>query len=146
MVRRAQAAMEFLVSYGWALLIILVTVGALAYFTGFYGKFVPPQCSVQPPWYCAEFKATNGTMILGLQPSGAMEDVSIIVFCNKNMVQNDTFSQALVADQQRLNGSLVYLSCPMSGSLFSANFIVTYKNSGETVSHDAGGSLRTQIE
>ena len=30
--KKAQAAMEFLMTYGWAILVVLVTIGALAYF------------------------------------------------------------------------------------------------------------------
>jgi len=29
--KRAQAAMEFLMTYGWAILVVLVAIGALAY-------------------------------------------------------------------------------------------------------------------
>lgn len=32
MKRRAQAAMEFLMTYGWAILVVLLAIGALAYF------------------------------------------------------------------------------------------------------------------
>lgn len=32
MTRRGQAAMEFLMTYGWAILVVLASVGALAYF------------------------------------------------------------------------------------------------------------------
>lgn len=32
MKRRAQAAMEFLMTYGWAVLVVLLAIGALAYF------------------------------------------------------------------------------------------------------------------
>ena len=30
--KKAQAAMEFLMTYGWAILVVLVVIGALAYF------------------------------------------------------------------------------------------------------------------
>ena len=30
--RKGQAAMEFLMTYGWAILVVLVVIGALAYF------------------------------------------------------------------------------------------------------------------
>jgi uncharacterized protein (UPF0333 family) len=30
--RKSQAAMEFLMTYGWAILVVLVALGALAYF------------------------------------------------------------------------------------------------------------------
>ena len=32
MKKRAQAAMEFLMTYGWAILVVLLAIGALAYF------------------------------------------------------------------------------------------------------------------
>ena len=32
MEKRAQAAMEFLMTYGWAVLVVLLAIGALAYF------------------------------------------------------------------------------------------------------------------
>jgi len=30
--KKSQAAMEFLMTYGWAILVVLVAIGALAYF------------------------------------------------------------------------------------------------------------------
>lgn len=44
--RRGQAALEFLTTYGWAFLVILVMIGALAYF-GILSpdKFLPDRCS-----------------------------------------------------------------------------------------------------
>jgi uncharacterized protein (UPF0333 family) len=32
MQQRGQAAMEFLMTYGWAILVVLIAIGALAYF------------------------------------------------------------------------------------------------------------------
>ena len=34
MFRKSQAALEFLATYGWIILIVLGTIAALAYFTG----------------------------------------------------------------------------------------------------------------
>jgi hypothetical protein len=43
--KRAQAAMEFLMTYGWALLVVLVAIGALAFFGVLNpGQFLPDQC------------------------------------------------------------------------------------------------------
>ncbi len=42
---KAQAAMEFLMTYGWALLVVLVAIGALAFFGVLSpGQFLPDQC------------------------------------------------------------------------------------------------------
>ncbi|HIH37997.1 hypothetical protein J4460_07675 [Candidatus Woesearchaeota archaeon] len=45
--KRGQAAMEFLTTYGWALLVAIVVIGALAYFGVLSpGKFVPDSCQL----------------------------------------------------------------------------------------------------
>jgi len=43
--KKGQAAMEFLMTYGWAILVVLAAIGALAYF-GVLGptKYLPEQC------------------------------------------------------------------------------------------------------
>ena len=45
--RKAQAAMEFLMTYGWAILVVLVAIGALAYFGVLSPeKLLPEKCIV----------------------------------------------------------------------------------------------------
>ncbi len=46
MVKKGQGALEFLMTYGWAFLVILIMIGALAYF-GILDptKFLPDRCS-----------------------------------------------------------------------------------------------------
>jgi hypothetical protein len=51
--KQAQAAMEFLMTYGWALLVVLVAIGALAYFGVFSPQtFLPGQCVFFPGVSC----------------------------------------------------------------------------------------------
>ena len=58
MKKRGQAAMEFLMTYGWALLIVLVAIGALAYLGVLNpARFVPPKCDLSPGIACTTFKA-----------------------------------------------------------------------------------------
>jgi|TARA_B100001971_G_C18109440_1_gene493363 uncharacterized protein (UPF0333 family) len=49
--KRAQAAMEFLMTYGWAILVVLVAIGALAYF----GVLNPESCTIEPGIGCEDF-------------------------------------------------------------------------------------------
>lgn len=45
MLRKSQAAMEFLMTYGWAIVVVMVMVGVLAYFGVFNVKaFLPRRC------------------------------------------------------------------------------------------------------
>jgi len=51
--KRGQAALEFLTTYGWAFLVILVMIGALAYFGVLDPtKFIPQRCQVSLPLTC----------------------------------------------------------------------------------------------
>ncbi len=57
MVRKGQAAMEFLMTYGWAILVVLVAIGALAYFGVLNpGRFLPSTCTIMPGISCTEYK------------------------------------------------------------------------------------------
>ena len=45
--KRAQAAMEFLMTYGWAILVVLAAIGALAYFGVLSpDRFLPEKCTL----------------------------------------------------------------------------------------------------
>jgi hypothetical protein len=54
--RKSQAALEFLVTYSWALLAILIALGALYYFGIFnFGKFLPERCLFTSQLECTVF-------------------------------------------------------------------------------------------
>jgi hypothetical protein len=53
--RRGQAALEFLMTYGWALLMILVAIGAFVYFGVVRGDDkLPSRCTFGPEVICKE--------------------------------------------------------------------------------------------
>lgn len=59
---RGQAALEFLTTYGWAFLVILVMIGALAYFGVINPqKFLPERCNFQQEMGCKDFVVYNGS-------------------------------------------------------------------------------------
>jgi hypothetical protein len=69
---KAQGAMEFLMTYGWAFLVILIMIGALAYF-GILSptKLLPDKCLFTTPLACTGgelsiYKLTDGTLRLKL--------------------------------------------------------------------------------
>jgi len=59
--KKAQAAMEFLMTYGWAILVVLVAIAALAYFGILNpGRFLPKSCIIATGIGCEDSKV-NGT-------------------------------------------------------------------------------------
>ncbi len=65
--QKAQAAMEFLMTYGWAILIVLVALGFLSYH-GIVGGgyFLPERCVIATGsgLFCEDFSASEGQIIL----------------------------------------------------------------------------------
>lgn len=58
--RKAQAALEFLTTYGWAFLVILIMIGALAYFGVLNpSKLLPSRCTLSPEVVCVEHRITT---------------------------------------------------------------------------------------
>ena len=53
--RKGQAAMEFLMTYGWAILVVLIAIGALVYFGVISPeRFVQDSCTLTPPLSCSQ--------------------------------------------------------------------------------------------
>tara|TARA_Y100000310_G_scaffold29573_1_gene28118 strand:+ start:1514 stop:2011 length:498 start_codon:yes stop_codon:yes gene_type:complete len=65
MKRKSQAALEFLTTYGWAFLVILIMIGALAYFGILRpSRLLPDRCNFGPEVDCQDFQiATTGDTI-----------------------------------------------------------------------------------
>ena len=58
--RKAQAALEFLMTYGWAILIVLVVIGALAFFGVLSpSKLVPERCTFSAGISCVDYSVSD---------------------------------------------------------------------------------------
>ena len=66
--KNAQAALEFLTTYGWAFLVILVMIGALAYFGVLNpSKFLPNRCNFGSEFQCLDFALASATPFVSLK-------------------------------------------------------------------------------
>ena len=67
MKRKSQAALEFLTTYGWAFLVITITVGALYSFGIFdFSKFLPQKCQFPSQLDCIDYSFSGNQVRLRL--------------------------------------------------------------------------------
>jgi len=142
--------MEFLMTYGWAILVVLVAIGALAYFGVLSpSKFLPSSCTIGPGMGCDDFKvsATDVQLVLrnGMGDSLTATDVAISGCTDSTEADgNDAWT-----DGEVLGGSdgLTLTGCTNgnSGDRFKADVVISYTSSAG-INHSVTGDITAKIE
>ena len=140
MQRKGQAAMEFLMTYGWAILVVLVAIGALAYF-GILSpsKFLPSSCMLSGGFSCTQYKVTASSVTIGVQNNLGVDadQVNVTLDCASGTVL--TYNN--VVNGNALSPIPVF-NCTNTGTKFKGNFNVTFIRSGDSLAHTTSGSYR----
>ncbi len=141
--KKGQAAMEFLMTYGWAILVVLVAIGALAYFGVLSPeKFLPSKCVLPSGIACLDHKAdSNGVQIVLKNALGF--DVSAVT------VTVGGCAAATPADTTLANGGQLTFTaaCVLnSGNKFSSDVSIAYTITDTGLTHNKTGSITTTVE
>ena len=155
MFKKGQAAMEFLMTYGWAILVVLIAIGALAYFGVLNpSKFLPSSCTIAPGVACTEFKvstAGSGTITLILS-NGKGNDINFTGVTFKTTSTTGcslTISPHVVAPDGG-TGTVTVTGCGQvgsAGSRFKADIFLTYLEAGSTLgTRNFSGSMVSKVE
>ena len=145
MFRKAQAAMEFLMTYGWAILVVLVAVGALAYFGVLSpDNFLPNRCTLPSGIGCVDHKAVSAdSEISVVLRNGLGYDMSGITVSAGSCTTDDS-TPATLANGAK--ATFVLETCTFSGTKYSGDLNVTYTLSDTGLSHKAIGSIVAKVE
>jgi len=142
--RKAQAAMEFLMTYGWAILVVLVAIGALAYFGVLSpDNLLPRKCTLEQGIACKEHKVTSGTVTVVLE-NGMGYDLTGVVASVEGCGSS--------ASQSLNNGdrATIAITCASNttSSKFAGDINVTYTLPSDAggLSHINKGTIRTKVE
>ncbi len=147
--KKAQAALEFLMTYGWAILVVLVAIGALAYFGVLSpDKFLPDRCTLPAGIACEEHKivsgAGNSQIALRNSLGTNMKNVVVsIAGCG----DNSAAPVALIANGAE--PALVNIDCdpnlPNAGVKFSGDISVTY-DTDTIAGKKLTGTITTKVQ
>jgi len=145
--KKAQAAMEFLMTYGWAILVVLLAIAALAYFGVLNpGKYLPSSCTLGSGLSCNDFKVETNTVTLVIT-NGMGEDlnpfnVTIAGAC-ASVAKAGNNGDAL-SDGEK-DTFVITCTTPITGSKFKEDITMQY-TSESGLSHTKTGSISTQVE
>jgi len=140
--KKAQAAMEFLTTYGWAILILIIVVVALANLGVFRAPTTPNTCSVGAPFACADIIVHTDASD---RTTTTQSNITIIA----NNVASATFGTlegiggtctAIDTSRTPFNGNgpmQIILVCPAgnAGQRETGQFDITYTLVGSSTSH-----------
>jgi hypothetical protein len=148
---KSQAAMEFLMTYGWALLVVIIVIAALAFF-GLLNpsRFLPEKCEIAPGINVLDFSAkTNDSTssILNLNYfnrtatqvdaivlllSNGMGTTMNNMYINISQCGNGTYGENLGGDGAGTTGGInsftgtAFYFAPTSGMVNYSNLVPTF--------------------
>ena len=149
--------MEFLMTYGWAILVVLIVIGALAYFGVLDpSKLLPDKCTFPTGLYCEDYILQSGGTSDGridfVLQNGIGRDINITgIWAEESNAQASCSNTTIMADIIS-NGATytVTLPCPgdslYQGTKYKFNLNVSYTYVGSTFEHTMQGELFTRAE
>jgi hypothetical protein len=153
--KKAQAAMEFLMTYGWAILVVLAAIGALAYFGVLSpSKLLPSKCTLSPGFDFGDCKASatgfQMTLFNGLGEDAKNVTVEIISTAGSGVSCSANSSEIGLLGNGATSSSLTFCNASFAaasaGDRFDADINVYYVKSGETLFHTNSGKIQVKVE
>ena len=157
---KSQAALEFIMTYGWAILIVLVAIGALAYFGVLSpDRFFPQMCSFPAGISCLDFSYS------------IINDVPTLKFAVKNNLGWDATGTTVIAyDNSDINsptiggadcstveskpnslkndaqGTFIF-NCdpPIPKGKYNPNIVFTYTKVDTNIPHQIKGAFKLNV-
>ena len=159
--KKSQAAMEFLMTYGWAIMIVLIGIGAL-FFLGVFNPSTPSTCNIASPFICQDVALKNlGFTALFIRLASTNIDTATIgnikingAVCPDASIKvgykSDMTDLAATRDITNSKNTAAYVNCimagvPIAGSKFSGTFDITWTKTFGT-NHVTSGTFSGTIE
>ena len=135
--------MEFLMTYGWAILVVLAAIGALAYFGVLSpDRFLPEKCTLPSGIACLDFRYTGTAVEMSIQ-NGAGFDMSAVT-----VTVNGTGCNAVSTGSATMtNGQTVTYAatCSPASGKFKGDVNFVYTNQQTGMQHLKQGEIIVKI-
>src|SRR3989344_5000931 len=150
--RKGQAAVEFLMTYGWAILAAVIAIGVLAYFGVFSpGKYVTGSAIVNAPfyvnaWNVQESIGTDGGINIELRNKGG-EDYNVY---SLGVSGCGTFTPGTPQTVTASSTAIFQITCATgtgltAGNTFKGDITISYRKTGSSVDLTSTGTIAEKI-
>ncbi|HLC55501.1 MAG TPA: hypothetical protein VJJ75_03115 [Candidatus Nanoarchaeia archaeon] len=145
--KRGQSSMEFLMTYGWAVLAIIAAVGALAYYNVFSpAKYFPDECELFSQVECKAWKVSSSQIEIVVRN----EFGQVLSPFNITVISDEGCNGAFLGAASGLGDGeeeKMILACTtaITGERYSATLNVSYTGSSGSY-HVAYGRIKSQVE
>lgn len=153
MKKKAQAAMEFLMTYGWAILVVLVVIGALAYFGVLNPKnLLPDKCLFGPGiGTCTDFQLTATSGVKLVLTNGFGEKITVDTISVKKAGVDTvicTGTPALPILPGSVSTAMTATCSPVlvAGEKVNLDVDITYKKGDGTLPHTISGQVSATVQ
>lgn len=144
MFKKGQAAMEFLMTYGWAILVVLAAIGALAYFGVLSpDRFLPEKCTLPAGIACVDFRYSGTAIEMAIQ-NGAGFDMSGVTATVNGTGCNAANSGGSATLTNGQSDTYVITCAPSSGK-FKGDVSFDYTNQQTGMAHSKIGEIIVKI-
>jgi len=145
--KKSQAAMEFLMTYGWAILVVLAAIAALAYFGVLSPeKFLPEKCLIEVGFTCISSKVepTQATIIFSNGLGRSVEVTSVSMGgCS------GSFSTTILSGEEaRFDVDNDDAGCSNGDvkETFKGSIVIKYTEKATNLTKTAYGDIATKVE
>ncbi|HLD15778.1 MAG TPA: hypothetical protein VJB94_04350 [Candidatus Nanoarchaeia archaeon] len=148
--KKGQAALEFLMTYGWAILVVLIAIGALAYFGVLNPKgILPKSCILAPGFNCDDFIVKSdgtGTFIIR---NGIGKDLGNFTLTIESLAGTCTgvgWNGTTWKSGKQLSCAFSGLTTGTEGNSYSEDLVLQYSEVGVAITHKETGKVATKYE
>jgi len=141
--------MEFLMTYGWAILVVLIAISALAYFGVLSPqKFLPKSCTVSPGFSCEDMKVTTNSVDLILRNGQGKDFTNVGIYAtgcvsDANANGDDNWLDGTVVGATKL--TLTSCTNGAAGARFAKEFTLSYTDPSG-LQHNATVQVKAKVE
>ena len=139
--RKAQAAMEFLMTYGWAILVATIAIGVLAYF-GIFKPLIPGTMSLSPPFYADTWSVNPTSIDLELKNGGG----EYYTIKRIDISNCGTFSTSATINPGEQTAITVPCTTTLpEGNQFKGDITITYRKPNSNLDHTSTGIITDEV-